>query len=180
MSEAQAIVTRRFSAVGLVLAAAGFALLVLPPLYPLKGGPQAVIGLCCLALGLIVNVAALAAAARGERLLSCVGLSLGALSLLWLVARLYGLGARGLLIIALALLVDAGVGFWCMTVFRRRGKSAAGGFTLGFLLTFFFTVLGAVAAVLIAYLSRPGTDVWRHDAPRPAENQPRMGVDGRA
>lgn len=166
MSEAQAIVTRRFSAVGLVLAAAGFALLMLPPLYPLEGGPQAVIALCCLTLGLIVNVAALATAAKGERLLACVGLGVGALSLLWLVARLYGLGARGLLIIALALLVDAGIGFWCMSVCRRKGKSAAGGFALGFLLTFFFTVVGAVAAVLIAYLSRPGADLGRPAAPR--------------
>lgn len=180
VSDAQAIAARRRSAVGLVLAAAGFALLVLPSLYPLEGAARAVLALCCIALGLVVNIAALLNAGSDECLLAGVGLSLGALSLLWVVARLYGLGARGLLIIVLVLLADAGIGFWCMTVFRRKGRSAAGGFALGFLLTFVFTVLGAVAAMLIAYLSRPGTDAGRPVAPRLAENQTRMGGDGRA
>jgi hypothetical protein len=46
----------------------------------------------------------------------------------------------------------AGIGYWCMKVFEGKGRSAGAGFLLGFALTFFLSVAGAVAAVLVAYL----------------------------
>ena len=65
------------------------------------------------------------------------------------------LGAPELLGSAVLLLIAGGIGYWCMTVFRAKGRSAGGGFALGFFLTLFFTVLGAIAALLIVYLSGP-------------------------
>jgi hypothetical protein len=65
------------------------------------------------------------------------------------------IGWPELIIIALWLLIPFGIGYWCMTVFRSKGKSAGGGFALGFLLTLFLSVIGAIVAMLIAYLSSP-------------------------
>lgn len=155
MNTGDSITVRRYSALGLVLAAAGFALYVLPSLYPLPGAAQVALALCCIVLGLIVNVATLVAARGEQSLLAGIGLGVGACSLLWILAGLYGLGTKGILIFVLVLLFDAGIGFWCMTVFRRKGRSAAGGFALGFVFTFFLTLVGAILAMSIAYLSRP-------------------------
>ena len=45
-----------------------------------------------------------------------------------------------------------GIGYWCMKVFEGKGRSGGAGFLLGFALTFFFSVAGAVAALVVAYL----------------------------
>lgn len=68
------------------------------------------------------------------------------------------LGAPELIIlIVIGLLIPIGIGYWCMVVFRGKGKSAGAGFALGFFLTLFFSVVGAVIAMLIAYLQSPAT-----------------------
>jgi hypothetical protein len=69
------------------------------------------------------------------------------------------LGAPELIIIGLGFLISAGIGYWCMTVFRGKGKSAGAGFALGFFLTLVLSVLGAVIALLIAYLQSPAVTV---------------------
>jgi hypothetical protein len=89
MDAGDSITVRRYSAVGLVLAAAGFALYVIPSLYPLPGAAQVALALGCIVLGLIVNVATLVAARGEESLLAGIGLGVGALSLLWIFARLF-------------------------------------------------------------------------------------------
>jgi ABC-type transport system involved in multi-copper enzyme maturation permease subunit len=50
-----------------------------------------------------------------------------------------------------AVVISPAVGYWCMTVFRRKGKSPGAGFALGFFLTFLFTIIGAAIAVAISY-----------------------------
>jgi ABC-type transport system involved in multi-copper enzyme maturation permease subunit len=55
----------------------------------------------------------------------------------------------GLLLLALAIPIV--IGFWCMRVFRRKGKSPGAGFALGLLLTLFFSLIGAAIAVAISY-----------------------------
>jgi hypothetical protein len=68
------------------------------------------------------------------------------------------LGAPELIIIVIiGLLIPIGIGYWCMVVFRRKGKSAGAGFALGFFLTFFLSLIGAVIAMLIAYLQSPAS-----------------------
>ncbi len=58
------------------------------------------------------------------------------------------------LVLLVDLLVAAGVGYWCMTIFRRKGRSPRGGFVLGFLLTLFLSLLGAAIALVISYVQR--------------------------
>lgn len=78
------------------------------------------------------------------------------------------LGAPELLIIVvLSILIPIGIGYWCMTVFRGKGKSAGLGFALGFFLTLFFSLIGAVAALLVAYLSSPAPSVANSATPPP-------------
>jgi hypothetical protein len=67
------------------------------------------------------------------------------------------LGAPELLILALIFLIPVGIGYWCMKVFRGKGKSPALGFVAGFFLTLFLSLLGAVVAMLIAYLQSPAS-----------------------
>ncbi len=69
------------------------------------------------------------------------------------------LGAPELIIIGVGFLISVGIGYWCMTVFRGKGKSAGAGFALGFFLTLVLSVLGAVIALLIAYLQSPAGTV---------------------
>jgi hypothetical protein len=59
------------------------------------------------------------------------------------------------LVLVFWILVPVGIGYWCLLVFRRKGKSSTAGFALGFLLTLFLSLIGAITALLIAYLSRP-------------------------
>jgi hypothetical protein len=54
-------------------------------------------------------------------------------------------------IVLVELVMAAGIGYWCMTVFRSKGRSSASGFALGFFLTLFFFVIGMVIAVVISY-----------------------------
>jgi hypothetical protein len=66
------------------------------------------------------------------------------------------LGASMLMIIiGLGFVIAAVIGYWCMVVFQRKGRSAGAGFALGFFLTLFFSVIGTVIAILIAYLQSP-------------------------
>jgi len=69
-------------------------------------------------------------------------------------------GSFLILIWLIDLLIAAGIGYWCMVLFRGKGRSAGGGFALGFLLTFFFSIIGAVAAVLISYLIGPARSAY--------------------
>ena len=55
------------------------------------------------------------------------------------------------LIWLLAIAIPIAVGYWCMTVFRRKGRSAGAGFALGFFLTLFLSVIGAAIALAISY-----------------------------
>jgi len=52
-------------------------------------------------------------------------------------------------LLGVALLVY--IGYWCMTIFRGKDRSAGAGFALGFFLTLFFSLLGALAALVITY-----------------------------
>jgi hypothetical protein len=54
--------------------------------------------------------------------------------------------------VAAGLALAVGIGYWCMRVFEGKGRSGGAGFLLGFALTFFFSVAGAVAALVVAYL----------------------------
>ncbi len=66
------------------------------------------------------------------------------------------LGAPELIILfLLTILIPIGIGYWCMVVFRGKGHSAGAGFAIGFVLSFFFSLIGAVIALLIVYLSSP-------------------------
>jgi hypothetical protein len=66
-------------------------------------------------------------------------------------------GAPEAAFIMLGLAISCGIGYWCMNVFRTRGRSAAAGFALGFLLSFFFPLIGALIALVISYgRSGPG------------------------
>jgi ABC-type transport system involved in multi-copper enzyme maturation permease subunit len=69
-------------------------------------------------------------------------------------------------LILLAVAVPCGIGYWCMTVFRSRGKSAGAGFALGFVLTFFLSLIGAVIAVVISY-AQSGPTPYATPAPSP-------------
>ena len=61
------------------------------------------------------------------------------------------LGPLELGIIGLFIALAAAVGYWCLTIFRRKGRSPGAGFALGFLLTFFLSLVGAIVAVVVAY-----------------------------
>jgi hypothetical protein len=50
------------------------------------------------------------------------------------------------------LALSVAVGYWCMKVFEGTGRSGGAGFLLGFALTFFLSIAGAVAAIVVAYL----------------------------
>jgi len=52
-------------------------------------------------------------------------------------------GGAILLWVLFAAVISPAIGYWCMTVFRSKGKSPGAGFALGFFLTFFFTIVGA-------------------------------------
>jgi hypothetical protein len=91
-SRSEVIAVRRRSALGLVVAAAGFALLVLPSLYPLHGAVRGALMSVCVLLGFVLNISALLRAKRGEGLLAGIGLALGALSLVWIIAVIYDVG----------------------------------------------------------------------------------------
>ena len=56
------------------------------------------------------------------------------------------------LTVVAGLALAVGIGYWCMKVFESKGRSGGAGFLLGFALTFFFSVAGAVAALVVAYL----------------------------
>jgi len=86
------IAIRRRSALGLVVAAAGFALIVLPSLYPLQGAVRGALMSICVLLGFILNISALLHAKRRDGLLAGIGLAVGVLSVFWVVATIYDLG----------------------------------------------------------------------------------------
>jgi hypothetical protein len=70
------------------------------------------------------------------------------------------------------LVLSAAIGYWCMKVFESKGRSGGAGFLLGFALTFFFSVAGAVAAVVLAYvwdapLAQTGAAATRLPPPAP-------------
>jgi NhaP-type Na+/H+ or K+/H+ antiporter len=72
-----------------------------------------------------------------------------------------------IILAALAVLViGIAVGYWCMRVFRRKGRQPGAGFTLGILLTLFLPVVGALIALIITYSLRP---VRPSAPPRPLE-----------
>lgn len=60
--------------------------------------------------------------------------------------------------------IDAGFGFWAMSVYRHKGKPPRTGFLLGFLLSLVLSVVGGALALYIAYrlpderLPAPGTN----------------------
>jgi hypothetical protein len=64
----------------------------------------------------------------------------------------------GFLLVVLAVvvvgsvLVAIGIGYWCMKLFESKGRSGGAGFLMGFALTVVFSVAGAVAALVVAYL----------------------------
>jgi hypothetical protein len=60
-------------------------------------------------------------------------------------------GGAILIWLLFAVLISPAIGYWCMTVFRSKGKSPGAGFVLGFFLTFFFTIIGAGIALAISY-----------------------------
>ena len=64
------------------------------------------------------------------------------------------IGFLELIAIFLWLVISIAVGYWCMTVFRRKGKPGGGGFALGFFLTLLLPLLGAAIAVAISYGQR--------------------------
>jgi hypothetical protein len=61
------------------------------------------------------------------------------------------MGPEELLVWLLGVALLVYIGYWCMTIFRGKGRSAGAGFALGFFLTPFFSLLGALAAVVITY-----------------------------
>ena len=61
------------------------------------------------------------------------------------------MGLEELVLWLLGVVFPVGVGYWCMTVFRSKGRSAGGGFALGFFLTLFLSLPGAAVALLISY-----------------------------
>ncbi len=81
------------------------------------------------------------------------------------------LGAPELLILFWAILIPVGIGYWCMRVYRGKGYSAGAGFAIGFALTLFLSLIGAVVALLIVYLSRPSTPALARGAPVPPPPQ---------
>ena len=63
-SRRDVIAIRRRSALGLLVAVAGFALIVLPSLYPLQGAVRGALMSICVLLGFILNISALLHAKR--------------------------------------------------------------------------------------------------------------------
>ena len=51
----------------------------------------------------------------------------------------------------ISLVLSAGVGVWCMTLYQSAGKKGWLGFLLGFALTFVFFIVGAGVALFLAY-----------------------------
>jgi len=67
------------------------------------------------------------------------------------------IGAPEAAFIMLGVAISCGIGSWCMSVFKMKGKSPAAGFALGFLLSFFLSLIGALIALVISYgRSSPG------------------------
>lgn len=62
-------------------------------------------------------------------------------------------GGAALVIWALVLALPFCIGYWCMRVFRSKGRSAGGGFAMGFFLTLFLSAAGAVIALVISYMA---------------------------
>jgi len=56
-----------------------------------------------------------------------------------------------LLIFLSAVVLPLAIGYWCMVLFRNKGKSAGAGFALGAGCTFCFSLVGAVVAVVVSY-----------------------------
>jgi hypothetical protein len=77
------------------------------------------------------------------------------------------MGLEDLMLWLLAVVFPVGVGYWCMTVFRSKGRSVGGGFALGFFLTLLLSVPGAAVALLISY---PRS---RQPLVRPASGRPK-------
>lgn len=83
------------------------------------------------------------------------------------------LGAPELIIImVVGLIIPIGIGYWCMVVFRNKGKSAGAGFAVGFFLTLFFSLVGAVIALLIAYLQSPASSAGAQGVPQAGDFAP--------
>ncbi len=61
------------------------------------------------------------------------------------------LGGTELFILLLLIGVPIGTGYWCMRVFRRKGRSAGAGFALGFVLSLVLSLLGATIALIVSY-----------------------------
>ena len=60
-------------------------------------------------------------------------------------------GGAILMWLLFAVVISPAIGYWCMTVFRSKGRSPGAGFAVGFFLTFLSTIqLGAVYAALTA------------------------------
>lgn len=90
------------------------------------------------------------------------------------------LGAPELIIFGLGFLIAAGIGYWCMVVFRGKGKSPGAGFALGFFLTLFLSVIGAVIALLIAYLQGPASPAGTYASGIAPPPPPPVSPDARA
>jgi len=60
-----------------------------------------------------------------------------------------------LLLWLLAVVLPLGIGYWCMTISRGKGRSVGGGFALGFLLTHFLSLLDTVVALVISATRAP-------------------------
>ncbi len=64
------------------------------------------------------------------------------------------MGLAELLLWLIVALLPFIIGYWCLTIFRSKGRSAGGGFALGFCFTLFLSLLGAALALIISY-TRP-------------------------
>ena len=60
-------------------------------------------------------------------------------------------GGAILMWLLFAVVISPAIGYWCMTVFRSKGRSPGAGFAVGFFLTFLSTIqLRAVYAAQTA------------------------------
>ena len=75
------------------------------------------------------------------------------------------------------ILLAIGIGYWCMKVFESKGRPGGTGFLMGFALTFFLHVAGAVAAVVIAYCWDASASPFAPAAPRLPPPAPPLSPD---
>jgi hypothetical protein len=61
-------------------------------------------------------------------------------------------GLPELFMLLIILGVPVIVGYWCYKIFARKGRSPGAGFAVGFIPTFFFSVIGGVIVVVVCYL----------------------------